>query len=473
MSTPNTHLGHNRIREIMIAAKDKTVFFLGAGGIMMSSLALLTKRSGFAVAGSDRSKSALTERLENSGIKMYYEHNEENLGNACGAVVYTVAISPDNPEYARAVSEGIPCISRADYLGYIMTEYKNRVGIAGMHGKSSCTSMCAEIFLTAAKKGDNSDPTIISGAEYSSMNGAYYLGEKNDFVFEACEYMDSFLDFNPTIAVLLNAEIEHVDYFKSIEQICDSFHKFAALVGEKGKIIYNADDGNILCAIKDQSAELVSFGIASDADFIAINISTDCARLEFDVLYHSFPFAHIKMPAFGLHNVYNALAAIAAAHESGISADDIAEGLANFKGAKRRMEYKGEISGAQVFDDYGHHPTEVGATLSGAKNACCGRLICAFQPHTYSRTAALADQFKTAFDAADLVILSDIYAAREENVYGISSEKLADVIGDKAIVGGSLQGVADLIKKNAHADDMVVVMGAGDIFKVYKLLELE
>ena len=472
MSTPNTHLGHNRIEEIMLAAKDKTIFFIGAGGIMMSSLALLTKRSGFAVAGSDRSKSALTERLEASEIEMFYEHAASNLGNECGAVVYTVAISPDNPEYARAMSEGIPCISRADYLGYVMTAYKNRVGISGMHGKSSCTSMCAEIFLTAAKNGGKSDPTIISGAEYSSMGGAYYLGEKDDFVFEACEYMDSFLDFNPTIAVLLNAEIEHVDYFKSIEQICESFHKFAALVGNSGKIIYNADDGNILCSIKDQSAELISFGIASAADFIAININTDCARLEFDVLYHGFPFAHIKMPSFGLHNVYNALAAIAAAHESGVPTEDIVAGLANFRGAKRRMEYKGEISGAQVFDDYGHHPTEVGATLSGAKSACCGRLICVFQPHTYSRTAALVDQFKNAFEAADLVILSDIYAAREENIYGISAEKLAEAIGEKAVVGGSLQGVADLIKKNARADDMVVVMGAGDIFKIFGIFGL-
>ena len=473
MSTPNTHLGHTKIKEIMLGAASKDIFFLGAGGIMMSSLALLTKRAGFSVKGSDRSKSALTERLERAGVEMSYEHKSENIGDRCAALVYTVAVSPDNPEYARAMSESIPCISRADYLGYVMTEYKNRVGIAGMHGKSSCTSMCAEIFLTAAKNKSKSEPTIISGAEYSSMGGAYHLGEHEDFVFEACEYMDSFLDFNPTVAVLLNAEMEHVDYFKSIEQICESFGKFAALVGEEGKIIYNADDGNILCAIKDQRAELISFGIAADADFKAINISTDCARLEFDVIHHDLPLAHIKMPAFGLHNVYNALAAIAAAYVSGVSTADITEGLASFKGAKRRMEYKGEMNGAQVFDDYGHHPTEVAATLSGAKSACCGRLICAFQPHTYSRTAALCDQFKDAFEAADLVILSDIYAAREENIYGISSEKLADAIGEKAIVGGSLQGVADLIKENARGDDMVVVMGAGDIFKVYKLLELE
>ena len=472
MATPNTHFGHNSIREIMKKASNKEIFFLGAGGIMMSSLALLTKRAGYAVKGSDRSRSALTERLEAAGIEMSYEHKSDNLGEICGALVYTVAVSPDNPEYSRAMREGIPCISRADYLGYVMTEYKNRVGIAGMHGKSSCTSMCAEIFLTAAESGRKSQPTIISGAEYSSMGGAYYLGEHEDFVFEACEYMDSFLDFNPTVAVLLNAEIEHVDYFKSIEQICESFHKFAALVGDGGKIIYNADDENILCAIKGQSATLISFGLSEGADFRAVNINTDCARLEFDVLLCGEQFAHIRMPAFGMHNVYNALAAIAAAHVSGVAVEDLERGLADFKGAKRRMEYKGEINGAQVFDDYGHHPTEVGATLAGAKKACCGRLICAFQPHTYSRTAALCDQFKDAFCEADTVILADIYAAREDNIYGISSEKLASIIGDKAIYGGSLAGVAAEIKKNAQNDDMVVVMGAGDIFKVYRLLDL-
>ena len=473
MATPNTHFGYKRIKEIMQSSSGRDIFFLGAGGIMMSSLALLTRRAGFSVKGSDRSRSALTERLESAGIEMIYEHKSENLGENCGAVVYTVAVSPDNPEYARAMAEGIPCISRADYLGFVMTEYKNRVGIAGMHGKSSCTSMCAEIFLTAAKNQSKSEPTIISGAEYSSMGGAYHIGEHDDFVFEACEYMDSFLDFNPTVAVLLNAEIEHVDYFKSIEQICESFHKFAAIVGDGGKIIYNADDENILCAIKGQRACLISFGLSDGVDFRAINISTECARLEFDVIYKDEYFAHIKMNSFGVHNVYNALAAVAAAHVSGVPVADIVEGLESFKGAKRRMEYKGEINGAQVFDDYGHHPTEVGATLAGAKNACCGRLICVFQPHTYSRTSALADQFKDAFSEADIVILADIYAAREENTYGITSEKLAVAVGDKAIAGGSLQNVAELIKKNAREDDMVVVMGAGDIFKVYKILAIE
>lgn len=453
-------------------AREKKIFFLGAGGIMMSSLALLTKRAGYEVGGSDRSKSALTDKLEAAGIEMFYTHATGNLGENCGVVIYTVAVSPDNPEYARAQNEGIPCISRADYLGYIMTEYKNRVGIAGMHGKSSCTSMCAEIFLSSAQKGNILQPTIVSGATYASMGGAYYLGEQDNFIFEACEYMDSFLDFNPTVAVLLNAEMEHVDYFKSIEQIRDSFSRYASLVGEQGTVIYNIDDENTVISASKVNANKISFGLSESADFRAVNVDLDVFPIEFDILHKGEQFAHIKTNAFGIHSVYNALAAAAASVACGLSAEDIACGLAEFMGAGRRMEYKGEINGALVYDDYGHHPTEVSATLAGAKKACRGRLICAFQPHTYSRTAALVEQFATAFCEADKVILTDIYAAREDNIYGISSEKLANVIGDKAVYGGDLDGVAEMIKNVAQKDDMVIVMGAGDIFKVFGKLGL-
>ena len=458
----------------MNGARSKKIFFLGAGGIMMSSLALLTKRSGYEVGGSDRSKSALTDKLEAAGIEMFYTHASENLGESCGAVIYTVAVSPDNPEYARAQSEGIPCISRADYLGYIMTEYKNRVGIAGMHGKSSCTSMCAEIFMSAAQRGSVSDPTIVSGATYASMGGAYYLGEQDNFIFEACEYMDSFLDFNPTVAVLLNAEMEHVDYFKSIEQIRDSFSRYASLVGEQGTVIYNIDDENTVISASSVNAIKVSFGLSESADFRAVNVDLDLFPIEFDILHKGELFAHIKMSAFGLHSVYNALAATAASVACGLSAEDIACGLAEFKGAGRRMEYKGSLNGALVYDDYGHHPTEVSATLAGAKKACRGRLICAFQPHTYSRTASLYDRFLTAFDAADHVILLDIYAAREVNVYGVSSEKLAAdlcaAVPGKAAYAPTPAAAADAVRALARPGDRVVIMGAGDVIRVTDIL---
>ena len=470
MSTPNTHFGVNRIRTIMSSCEGKSVFFLGAGGIMMSSLALLTKRAGYEVAGSDRAPSALTKKLEDAGITMFYEHSESNLSDNCGAVIYTVAVSPDNPEYARAQREDIPCISRADYLGYIMTEYKQRVGVAGMHGKSSCTSMCAQIFLSAAEAKEKSNPTIVSGATYAPMGGAYYLGDKDSFIFEACEYMDSFLDFNPNIAILLNEEIEHVDYFKSIEQIRDSFANYASLVGRDGVVIYNIDDPDTVMSADKVDARKISFGLCKSADFRATNIDLDVFPIEFDIEVDGKFFTHISLPSFGQHSVYNALAAVAASVYCGISAETVAKGLAEFKGAGRRMEYKGELNGAAIYDDYGHHPTEVSATLKGARKACAGRLICVFQSHTYSRTAALANQFASAFADADKVIIADIYAAREENIYGISPEKLAASIGDKAMYGGDFDSIAELVKNTAQKDDMVIIMGAGDIFKVFPKL---
>ena len=472
MATPNTHIGAEGIREIMSLSSGKDVFFLGAGGIMMSSLALLTARAGFSVRGSDRARSALTEKLEAADIKMFYSHAESNLGENCGAVVYTVAVSPDNPEYARAQREGIPCISRADYLGYIMTAYKHRVGVAGMHGKSSCTSMLSQIFLDAARRGESSDPTIVSGATYAPMGGAYYLGERDNFIFEACEYMDSFLDFNPTVAILLNEEIEHVDYFKSIEQIRDSFTKYASLVGKDGVVVYNIDDPDTVISADRVEANKISFGLSESAKVRAINIDLDVFPIEFDIEIEGKHFAHVTLPSFGRHSVYNALAAAAASVACGLSPETIVEGLASFKGAGRRMEYKGELGGARIYDDYGHHPTEVGATLAGARKACRGRLICVFQPHTFSRTAALAEQFVSAFSEADKVILTDIYAAREENIYGISSEKLAATVGEKAIYGGDLDSIAEIIKNTVAKDDMVIVMGAGDIFKVFPKLGL-
>ena len=472
MSTPNTHIGADNIREIMLSCREKDVFFLGAGGIMMSSLALLTKRAGFSTRGSDRTRSALTEKLEREGIKMFYGHSADNLGDNIGAVVYTVAVSPDNPEYAYATENGIPTISRADYLGYIMTEYKNRVGIAGMHGKSTCTSMCAEIFLCAHESGA-SDPTIVSGAEYESMQGAYYLGEKENFIFEACEYMDSFLDFNPTVAVLLNAEMEHVDYFKSIEQIRASFAKYGALVGEGGTVIYNADDENICISASDIKAKKISIGIENKADFTATNIKNCQFPMEFDIIAFGNSPIHVKLPSRGIHNVYNALAAAAAAYSCGVRTEDIVKGLESFKGAKRRMEFKGRLGTAEIYDDYGHHPTEIGATLEGVKTTCKGRVVCVFQPHTYSRTDALKGQFADAFTCADKVILTDIYAARELNESGISSSKIAELVGDKAIYAGGLDSTAEAIKTTVKDGDTVIVMGAGDIFKIFSKLGLK
>ncbi len=468
MSTQNTHLGVSAINEIMQNAREKNIHFVGAGGIMMSSLALLTKQLGYDVSGSDRSDGPLIKRLKDAGIAISHTHCEDNIKNDCSALVYTVAISEDNPEYVKAKRLSIPTISRADYLGYIMMGYKQRIGVAGMHGKSSCTSMCAGIFLEYGKKTGNM-PTIISGAEYAPMGGAYFIGEKDNFIFEACEYMDSFLDFNPTVAVLLNADLEHVDYFKNIEQIIDSFGKYASLVGEDGYAVACADDPNIMKAVEGFDGNIVTFGIENDADFMALNIQNTCSTQEFDVYKKGELLVHISLPTYGRHNVLNALAAFAASYICGISPEDIACGLAGFAGAKRRMEHKGSVNGACLYDDYGHHPTEVHATLGGARNFCKGKLICAFQPHTYSRTLALIDDFCGAFEPADMVILADIYAAREKDTGAVSSKMIADRLEKKGVYAGSLENVAAEIKKNASEGDMVIVMGAGDIYKIFDL----
>ena len=484
MSTPNTHEGALRITAYLKNCTDNrlSVFFIGVGGVMMSSLALLTHRAGHPTAGSDRACTAVTQGLEAEGITVFYDHAAENLPENCGLVVYTVAISPDNPEYIAARERSIPCVSRADYLGALMTDYVRRVGVAGMHGKSTCTSICAQILLDAAV-----DPTILSGAAYAPMGGAYRLGDsKEHFLFEACEYMDSFLDFNPTVAILLGAELEHVDYFKSMEQIVGSFARFAALTGSEGITVVNADDKNIMESARralewGKTGRIVTFSAAGkeSADLYARNIRTAGGFPCFELVAHGVVRGEVSMAVPGRHQVINALAAAAAMEACGISWEAILSGLAHYIGAGRRMERKGEVNGAAVYDDYGHHPTEVKATLEGAKTLSTAkhpdsRLICVFQPHTYSRTANLYSQFLTAFDAADEVLLLDIYAARETNTYGVSSEGMAADINaaspKKARYCSSPAEAVEAIRSLAREGDSIVIMGAGDVTRVTALL---
>ncbi len=465
MSVNNTHLGFDEINERL--ARCKSVFFIGAGGINMSSLAIITKNRGFRVGGSDRTRTALTERLEKCGIEMKYEHRANNL-DGYDAVVYTVAISPDNPEYVRAESEGLLCVSRADYLGYVMTGYKNRVGICGMHGKSTCTSMCAQVFMDAGV-----DPTVLSGAELASMGGAFRIGGEEFFIFEACEYMDSFLDFNPTIAVILNIEMDHVDYFHSMDQIRRSFASFAALTGEGGYAVANIDDADILLALSDYKGKVISFGVDKEADFTARNIKYLKGRPDFDIYFRGELYCHVSLSVTGEHNVYNALAATASAYLCGISGKQAARGLAAYCGAKRRMEFKGKLCGADVYDDYGHHPTEVKTTLDGVSRMGYDRLFCVFQSHTYSRTAELFDEFSKSFDSADCVVFADIYAARETDNLGVSGATLAEAVGEKAVYVGGNSEIAEYLHKNLREGDVLVVMGAGDIYLIYEKLNIE
>ncbi len=496
MSTANTHEGAIRILALLdtCTARNTSVYFIGIGGVMMSSLALLTARRGHPVAGSDRTRTAVTDTLEAAGIRVEDEAQVTDLPADCGLVVYTVAIASDNPAYMAAHRRGIPAISRADYLGALMTGYTHRIGVAGMHGKSTCTSMCAQILLDDPEV----DPTILSGASYVPMGGAYRLGDGQEhFLFEACEYMDSFLDFNPTVAVLLGAELEHVDYFKDMEQIRVSFAKFAALTGGNGVTVANLDDGDILDSAHralawGQTGRLVTFSAAGNrtADFYAENIHTEAGLPVFDLIAHGTHWGTVRMAVPGAHQVINALAAAAACEAVGVSREMIVAGLTHYIGAGRRMERRGILNGAMVYDDYGHHPTEVRATLDGARalaeaQAGGGRLICVFQPHTYSRTASLYGDFLTAFDPADHLILTDIYAAREVNTTGVSSAVLAADIEARwaceaaeggrthtAEYGASPEACARRLTELGRPGDIMVIMGAGDVIHVTAALSL-
>lgn len=476
MSVQNTHEGPARIGEVMSRTRD--IHFIGVGGVMMSSLAILTHRMGYAVSGSDRTPSRVTQALESEGVVMHYAHVAENVAADCGLVVYTVAISEDNPEYMAARERGIPCVSRADYLGWLMTGYRSRVGVSGMHGKSTCTSMCTQLFLEA-----DADPTVLIGADFAPIGGAFRLGGRQHFLFEACEYMDSFLDFRPTTAVLLGAELEHVDYFKSIEQIEESFARFAGLTGQDGVTIYNADDPHSTrsaqtALARGTTGRLIRFGVHThDADFFAADphLENGLPVFELHAFGENWGKVHLQTP--GIHHVYNALAAAAAASISGLDRTAVLRGLERFAGVDRRMQLRGRVNGAPVYDDYAHHPTEIRATLTGARalvgtheDGTRGRLVCVFQPHTYSRTAELYPDFLTAFDPADRVFFLDVYAAREVNTYGVSSAGLAADIGERAAFCASPAEAADALRGILQPGDVGIVMGAGDVIKVSGIL---
>lgn len=469
MATPNTHHGASAIDRMLHAVR--SIYFLGIGGISMSSLAALTHRSGIRVGGYDRTVSPLTEQLAARGIPIDTQASAANI-DGYDAVVYTVAISDEQPEYVEAQRRGIPLISRADYMGYLMTDYVHRIGIAGTHGKSTTTGMCAQIFLAAM-----SDPTVLCGAALPAMNGAYRAGKKEFMIFEACEYMDSFLDFNPTAALVLNTELDHVDYFKSMEQMCASYAAFAAKAGESGCVIYNADDPVSVEAMRTVPGRHITFGLGGTANYRAVNVQIEEGTQTFSLLCDGEHLARICLHLPGQYNLYNALAAAAAAHEHGICSRAIAEGLEVFGGVHRRMEYKGMLFGGRLYDDYAHHPSEIRAALTGARQMSAGgRVVCVFQSHTFSRTAALFDDFVSALSGADAVIVAPIYAARETNTYGVSAELLAGAlrrVGTHALSGDSFEGVARLLAHTVEEGDVIVVMGAGDIEKVYPLLPIE
>ena len=443
--------------------KNACIHFIGIGGISMSGLAHVALSKGYRVTGSDRAKSDITHRLENEGAVIYEGHDAKNIGDA-ELVVHTAAVKDDNPEMIEAKARGIRLIGRAEFLGALMKEYHHAVGVAGTHGKTTTTSMLAHALIGAGV-----DPTVSIGGELDLIGGNIHCGRSDLFVTEACEYTNSFLKFFPTVALITNIEEDHLDFFTGIEMIRDSFRQFAELTRGIGKVVAYGEDENIRLALKDSDLDIVTYGISDSNDYYAENIVYHAGYPSFDVCKNGKKLCSVSLNVPGDHNILNALATIAVCEILGVPAPEAAKGLKTFKGTHRRFEKKGFVNGAVVLDDYAHHPTEIKATLKAAKAFPHDRIICIFQPHTYSRTRTLWDEFLTAFDDTDELIITHIYAAREKPDGVTTAEKLAEAIAERGLNVRYMDDFADIeeyIKKDAREGDIVFTMGAGDVTNI-------
>ena len=438
-------------------APGKHVHLVGIGGVSMRPLGLVLKGMGMEVTGSDMSASGSTAELVEQGIPVAIGHRAENIDGA-DCIIRTAAAHNDNPEIAAARASGIPVFERAQAWGEIMKAYKNAVCISGTHGKTTTTSMMTHIMMEAGL-----DPTVMIGGYLPLLRAGHRVGHGDTIVLESCEYCDSFLNFFPTLAVVLNVEADHLDYFKDLEDVEDSFHKFAELA--TGAVIANGDDPHTKDAMR--GIDYISFGMEHENRIYADNV--DPYGRHFDVICDGDHYCHVELGVFGRHNVMNALAAAASAWMMGIPGEAVARGLASFHGAGRRMEHKGTWHGAEVYDDYAHHPDEVHATIDAIRALGDHRLVLAFQPHTYSRTKALFEDFVRELKNADVLVLSEIYAARERNDIGISSRDLAEKIPG-SVYCETLPEVTEYLKTIVKEGDIVMTMGAGDIFRAGEAL---
>lgn len=438
--------------------KVKRIHLVGIGGVSMSGLAAVLKHNGYEVSGSDIKEGEVIERLRRNDIKVYIGHSPDNLHNT-ELLVHTAAAKEDNPEIAAARRYGIPVFERASLLGAVMRKYHCPIGVAGTHGKTTTTSMISSILLSAGK-----DPTVMVGGDLSLIGGNLHIGHGDYFVFESCEYVDSFLSFYPKISVILNIDEDHLDYFKDLNAIITSFKKYTNNTQNGGTLIINEEDENSKSLKYDYNGKILTFG-AKIGDFHAENIKYNNKLPEFDVISPEGIYAHIKLRVFGEHNIKNGVAACAAAYSAGIGGEIAAKGLYAFTGTGRRFEMIGEKGGITVIDDYAHHPTEIEATLKTAMTLGFKRVVCVFQPHTFTRTKALFKEFVEALSIPDKTILADIYPAREEDIYNISSKDLADKIKNSSYLG-SFDNITGYLKENLKEGDLLITMGAGDIYKI-------
>ena len=445
----------------------KRGYLIGIGGVSMSPLAEVLHGAGLAITGSDIQRSDKVAHLESLGIHVNIGHRAENITPDIDFVVRTAAARDENPEVAAARAMGIPVFERAQAWGALMKNYKNSLCIAGTHGKTTTTSMCTHILMAAEK-----DPTVMIGGTLPLLQAGHRVGGGDTIVMESCEYYDSFLSFCPTIAVILDIDADHLDYFADLEAVKASFRRFAKLVPADGMVIANHDDANTMDALKDLDQPMMTFGLTPEADVQAVNIVPHGAQTDFDVLHHGKLFAHLQLRVPGIHNVKNALAAAAAAIVLGISPTAVTYGLAGFRGANRRFEFKGKFNGADIYDDYAHHPGELEALLDAVEPLGYKRTIVVFQPHTYSRTRALFNDFVKQLKRPDLAVLAEIYAARETNTLGISSGDLAKEIPN-SIFRPTFDDIKTILRASIQPGDLVLTVGAGDVYRIGEELVAE
>lgn len=435
----------------------KHVHLVGIGGVSMRPLGLVLKGMGLDVSGSDMNSSVSTDELIAQGIHVAIGHRQENVQGA-DCVIRTAAVHNDNPEIAGARAAGIPVFERAQAWGVIMKAYQNAICISGTHGKTTTTSMMAHILMEAAL-----DPTVMIGGYLPLLHAGHRVGNGDTILLESCEYCDSFLNFYPSLAAILNIEADHLDYFKDLDDVKKSFRKFAEL--STNGIVANGDDANTVDTLR--GLDYISFGFEEHNCVRAVAPSKDWRS--FDVVCDGTLYCHVQLSVYGRHNAANALAAAAVAWHLGIDAEAVQRGLAGFHGAGRRMEFKGTCNGADVYDDYAHHPGELSATVDAVRAMGYKRIIFAFQPHTYTRTSALFDQFVEQLRKPDLVVLAEIYAARERNTVGISSRDLAIKIPG-SIYCATLPEVTQCLRELAQPGDVILTVGAGDIYRAGEAL---
>lgn len=440
---------------------------IGIGGVSMSPLAEVLRGMGLQISGSDINESENVIHLRSLGIEVVMGHHAETITPALDFIVRTAAVHDDNPEVAAARAQGIPVFERTEAWGAIMTDYKNALCISGTHGKTTTTSMSTHILMAAEM-----DPTVMIGGTLPLLHSGHRVGAGDTIVMESCEYCNSFLNFYPTIAVILDIEADHLDFFKDLEDIKKSFREFASHVPENGTIIANMDDENTMDALRPLGRELMTFGMTDKADVWPRDVVSVGTQTDFDIMYRGKLFTHVSIHVPGIHNVKNALAASAAAICLGCGPLAVRYGLGAFNGAGRRFEFKGKYNGADVYDDYAHHPGELKALLDTVETLGYKRTIVVFQPHTYSRTKALFDDFVAQLRRPDIAILAEIYAAREQNTIGISSKDISDRI-ENSMYFDSFDEILKTLRWTAAPGDIILTVGAGDIYKVGERLVSE